>query len=189
MHIGSDDEDIQCCSNDGRILDDASGLRHPECFAIGISANDAFYASFGEKCMEFVRSLTAFNAQCRLGAREQVGIDDINAINVALVLNLNARAIQSWLSRDVLLYVTSLLPLFQVNQITAYIDASNVYASDVSEARVLRLGRGGRLRVTKFKGEDLLPLAPDECADHSRQQYCFEAGKKYTERHYWTFIT
>ena len=65
---------------------------------------------------------------------------------------------------------------FQINQITAFIDASNVYGSDNSEARVLRLGRGGRLRVTKFRGDDLLPLDPDECADHDRQEFCFEAG-------------
>ena len=52
-----------------------------------------------------------------------------------------------------------------------------MYGSDNSEARVLRLGRGGRLRVTKFRGDDLLPLDPDECADHDRQEFCFEAGE------------
>ena len=65
----------------------------------------------------------------------------------------------------------------QINQITAFLDASNVYGSENSEARVLRLGRGGRLRVTKFRGDDLLPLDPDECADHDRQEFCFEAGE------------
>ena len=30
-----------------------------------------------------------------------------------------------------------------------------MYGSENSEARVLRLGRGGRLRVTKFRGDDL----------------------------------
>ena len=53
----------------------------------------------------------------------------------------------------------------QVNQITAFIDASNVYGSDLSESRKLRLGSGGRMRVTKFRKEELLPLNPDECSD------------------------
>ena len=66
----------------------------------------------------------------------------------------------------------------QVNQITAFIDGSNVYGSDVSTARRLRLGRRGRLRVTRLESEDLLPLAPEECADHSKRQYCFAAGNK-----------
>ncbi len=65
----------------------------------------------------------------------------------------------------------------QVNQITGFVDASNVYGSDPGEARLLRLGRGGRLRVTKFREEELLPLDPEECADHDRRQYCFVAGE------------
>ena len=65
----------------------------------------------------------------------------------------------------------------QVNQITAFVDGSNVYGSDVSTARRLRLGRRGRLRVTRLESEDLLPLAPEECADHSKRQYCFAAGE------------
>lgn len=56
-------------------------------------------------------------------------------------------------------------------------DASNVYGSELSESRALRLGRGGRLRVTKYRREELLPLAPEECADHDKRQYCFAAGE------------
>eukprot|EP00095_Tigriopus_kingsejongensis_P002572 maker-scaffold274_size229011-snap-gene-1.21 protein:Tk02572 transcript:maker-scaffold274_size229011-snap-gene-1.21-mRNA-1 annotation:"chorion peroxidase-like" len=67
-------------------------------------------------------------------------------------------------------------PREQVNQITAFLDASNVYGSETSEARLLRLGRRGRLRVTQYGGSELLPLDPDECADHSKRQYCFAAG-------------
>lgn len=70
----------------------------------------------------------------------------------------------------------SLGPREQVNQITAFIDGSNVYGSEVSTSRRLRLGRRGRLRVTRFDNEDLLPLAPEECADHSKRHYCFAAG-------------
>ena len=72
----------------------------------------------------------------------------------------------------------SFLFSLQINQITAFIDGSNVYGSDVSTARRLRLGRRGRLRVTRLESEDLLPLAPEECADHSKRQYCFAAGIK-----------
>ena len=69
-------------------------------------------------------------------------------------------------------------PREQINGITAFIDGSNVYGSDVSTARRLRLGRRGRLRVTRLESEDLLPLAPEEFADHSKRQYCFAAGNK-----------
>ncbi len=64
----------------------------------------------------------------------------------------------------------------QVNQISGFLDASNVYGSEVGDARLLRLGRGGRLRVTKFRQEELLPLDPEECADHEKREYCFVAG-------------
>ena len=67
-----------------------------------------------------------------------------------------------------------------MNQITSFIDAGNVYGSELAEARALRLGRGGRLRVTKFRQEELLPLDPNECADHAKRQYCFAAGGNAT---------
>lgn len=67
---------------------------------------------------------------------------------------------------------------FQVNQITSYLDGSNVYGSDASESRKLRLGRGGRLRVTKYRKGELLPLNPDECSDNKKNHYCFAAGKR-----------
>ena len=35
---------------------------------------------------------------------------------------------------------------------------------------------GGRLRVTRVQGRDLLPLNPAECADEARHRYCFSAG-------------
>ena len=47
-------------------------MLHPECLPIEIPATDAFYGRFGQRCMEFTRSLTAFSTDCRLGAREQV---------------------------------------------------------------------------------------------------------------------
>ena len=38
------------------------------------------------------------------------------------------------------------------------------------------LGRGGRMRVTKYRKEELLPLNPEECIDKKKNQYCFAAG-------------
>jgi len=67
-------------------------------------------------------------------------------------------------------------PREQVNQITAWLDGSNVYGSDFSEAKKLRLLAGGRLRVTRVQGRDLLPLNPEECSDEPRHRYCFSAG-------------
>ena len=72
LYEGEDDEEIGCCSSlTGRALE--GSLRHPECLPIDISASDTFYGRFGQRCMEFARSLTAFGSGCRLGAREQVG--------------------------------------------------------------------------------------------------------------------
>ena len=45
-------------------------------------------------------------------------------------------------------------PREQVNQITAWIDGSNVYGSEEKEARKLRLLSDGRLRVTKVQGRE-----------------------------------
>src|SRR5690606_22000661 len=46
----------------------------------------------------------------------------------------------------------------QVNTITAFIDASQVYGSDASRAAWLRTFQGGRLRVDASSGVDYLPF-------------------------------
>lgn len=48
-------------------------------------------------------------------------------------------------------------PRRQVNQVTGYIDASNVYGSDATRASWLRTGVGGLLRTSSRPGGDLLP--------------------------------
>lgn len=130
-NLVEDETDIFCCQN-GRKL--PPNQLHPECLPIEIPSNDFFFSRFGQKCMEFVRSMPAERPDCSLGPREQV------------------------------------------NQITSFLDSSQVYGSEMSTSRSLRLGRRGRLRVTRIESEDLLPLAPDECADFTKQQYCFAAG-------------
>jgi peroxidase len=49
-------------------------------------------------------------------------------------------------------------PRQQINEITAYLDGSNVYGSTAERAAWLREGAGGRLRVTHTPLGDLLPF-------------------------------
>ncbi|KAL5233066.1 hypothetical protein ACI65C_000476 [Semiaphis heraclei] len=60
---------ISCCRN-GREIENS--LRHPDCFQIEIPRNDHMFAPFGERCMEFVRSLPAPRPECNFGPREQM---------------------------------------------------------------------------------------------------------------------
>jgi len=68
-------------------------------------------------------------------------------------------------------------PREQMNQLTAYLDVSFVYGSDLCEARSLRSFSGGRLNSTKVPGaKPLLPeiIAHPECREESK--VCFQAG-------------
>ena len=65
----------------------------------------------------------------------------------------------------------------QINQITSFADASNVYGSDVCEMRELRSFFGGRLNSTSARGaKDLLPLTDENEECKSKSGFCFEAG-------------
>ncbi|OXA60413.1 Peroxidasin [Folsomia candida] len=68
----------------------------------------------------------------------------------------------------------------QLNQVTAYLDASFVYGSDVCEARKLRSFEGGKLNTTRHPGGDeykpLLPQTPSHPECKAPSGLCFEAG-------------
>jgi hypothetical protein len=65
----------------------------------------------------------------------------------------------------------------QMNQITSFADASNVYGSDVCEMRELRTFAGGRLNATRLRrGKDLLPQTAENAECKAGSGLCFEAG-------------
>jgi hypothetical protein len=67
----------------------------------------------------------------------------------------------------------------QLNQVTAYIDSSFVYGSDVCEMNILRSFTGGMLNVTKNvpKAKPLLPQITTHPECKSSSKVCFRAGK------------
>ncbi|KFM70982.1 Peroxidasin-like protein, partial [Stegodyphus mimosarum] len=66
----------------------------------------------------------------------------------------------------------------QLNQVTAFVDSSNVYGSDRCEARMLRTFVGGKLNVTKHPhgAKDLLPQTSNHKDCVAPSGLCFEAG-------------
>lgn len=70
----------------------------------------------------------------------------------------------------------------QLNQVTSFIDASNIYGSTEEEERELRLFESGKLRYTDlhFRKSLLPPLeqnkADEECRISTPNLHCFHAG-------------
>ncbi|CAM1322530.1 Uncharacterised protein g8147 [Pycnogonum litorale] len=73
-------------------------------------------------------------------------------------------------------------PREQINQITSFLDASNVYGSSEEESQDLRLAQDGKLKSTPVRNrKDLLPpisdtFGDDECRNHTSTMFCFRAG-------------
>lgn len=64
----------------------------------------------------------------------------------------------------------------QINQHTSFVDGSMMYGASVKEARSLRTGYDGLLKVTI---DGMLPEAKkSECIMQKRSDYCFQAGDK-----------
>lgn len=66
----------------------------------------------------------------------------------------------------------------QLNQVTAFVDGSSTYGSDVCEMRKLRAFVGGRLNSTRhpIRGKDLLPLTGEHLECKSPSGVCFTGG-------------
>ncbi|XP_050420368.1 peroxidase-like [Adelges cooleyi] len=67
-------------------------------------------------------------------------------------------------------------PREQMNQLTAYLDCSNIYGSSLTAQQALRTFRGGMLQSQKIRGKQLLPANPSECSDDTGRAACFRAG-------------
>ncbi|KAK4304133.1 hypothetical protein Pmani_023906 [Petrolisthes manimaculis] len=72
-------------------------------------------------------------------------------------------------------------PRDQINQVTSFLDASNVYGSDDQEMAQLRLWEDGMLKYkpVRFRKPLLPPLQhfdDGECRENSRNLHCFQAG-------------
>lgn len=122
---------IECCSENDGMIDPS--FKHPSCFPIEIPADDPFYSKFGQRCMNFVRSMFAPRGECNFGYAEQM------------------------------------------NQITHYIDNSNIYGSSKEEAEEVREHKGGLLKVQE---KSLLPVdnGVEACESKKDGFDCFLAG-------------
>ncbi len=61
---------IDCCTPEGGVI--PPEMRHPHCFPIEIPPQDPFYGPRGVRCLNFVRSVIAPRADCRIGYAEQM---------------------------------------------------------------------------------------------------------------------
>ncbi|XP_059474722.1 peroxidase-like [Neocloeon triangulifer] len=68
-HYG--DQGVQCCTpdNSGALPPE---MMHHACYPILIPHDDPFFSYFGQRCMNFVRSMTVAHPDCRLGPAEQM---------------------------------------------------------------------------------------------------------------------
>ena len=68
-------------------------------------------------------------------------------------------------------------PLQQINQITHWLDASNIYGSDAEEGEKLRLHRSGLMKTSRASdGSELLPIDRSRECIGGPSQSCFLAG-------------
>ena len=79
--------------------------------------------------MDFTRSLTSPNHLCTVETKQQVS-NFFCGIWCSLFFNLS---------------------IFQVNQITHWLDASNVYGSTEEEIEMLRTHKDGQMKITKAR--------------------------------------
>ncbi|XP_054007680.1 uncharacterized protein LOC128891843 [Hylaeus anthracinus] len=61
----------QCCLNFGSGFQPPEFM-HPECLPIVVNVQDSFFGPLGVQCLEFIRSGSAPNEDCKFGPREQL---------------------------------------------------------------------------------------------------------------------
>ena len=140
FYCSANQSNIDCCTPEGGIL--APELRHPHCFPIDILPQDPFYGPRGVRCLNFVRSMIAPRADCRIGYADQM------------------------------------------NQLTHFIDASQIYGSSQEKCDSLREFAGGRMLVTLIDGRVFLPqsLLEPGCVGRSKGLPCFASGDSRTNQ-------
>lgn len=79
-------------------------------------------------------------------------------------------------------------PREQINQNTAFLDASHIYGQELCEARELRVNQGGLLNVTRhpFRGKPLLPQVLD--LDVSETWTACTVHKLCTDKSRWKYF-
>lgn len=81
-------------------------------------------------------------------------------------------------------------PREQMNQITSFVDGSQVYGSAANETAALwtKSGPAGRMHVSlDDSGRELLPHSADptndQCSDVEKRQFCYRAGDRRVNQH------
>ncbi|XP_046564376.1 peroxidasin homolog [Haliotis rubra] len=75
------------------------------------------------------------------------------------------------------------VPAEQLNQLTAYIDASQVYGSTEEEQHELRANTGGLLRTSSDNPELLPRNSIPDCVTSTEPNFCFKAGDERVDEH------
>ncbi|XP_048259385.1 peroxidase-like [Haliotis rufescens] len=76
-----------------------------------------------------------------------------------------------------------IVPAEQLNQLTAYIDASQVYGSTEEEQHELRDTKGGLLRTSSDNPELLPRNSVTDCITFTAPNFCFRAGDERVDEH------
>ncbi len=142
---------IECCTEEGGFKPELT--RHPSCWPIEIPANDPFYAALRRTCMNFVRTVPGPRADCTFGYAEQV----------------------SSFSKWPLPCDEYSLTIIQLEELTHYMDGSQIYGSTDKMAARIRTFNKGLLRTGNTGDADSLPINPKPPAECHAP--CFLAGQ------------